>query len=87
MDTAELDADKKDRKSEKYAIDIEGTIYPWNEATITVPQIRELGGLPAGVPVLEIDLKTNDERTLPEDAIVQLKPGLGFSKKVEFRRG
>jgi hypothetical protein len=71
----------------KYAIDIEGTVYSWDEPTITVPQIRTFGGLPADVPVVEINLQTNEERTLPEDEMVQLKPGLGFSKKVEFRRG
>jgi hypothetical protein len=71
----------------KYAIDIEGSIYPWDEPTITVPQIRTLGRLPTDLPVMEIDLRTNAERTLPEDEAVELKPGLGFSKKVEFRRG
>ena len=70
-----------------FAIDIEGRIYDWDKPTITVLQLRELGGLPSDVPVIEVDLKTNDERTLPEGEIVKLKPGLGFSKKVEFRRG
>lgn len=87
MNSTELEIDKKGRKPARYAIDIEGTIYDWDEPTITVPQLRDLGGLPAGVPVLEIDLKTNEERTLDEGEIVELKPGLGFSKKVEFRRG
>ncbi len=71
----------------RYAIDIEGTIYSWDEPTIAVPQIRQLGGLPTDVPVLEINLKTNEERTLAEDEVIELKPGLGFSKKIEFRRG
>lgn len=87
MTSTELEIEKKGRKPARYAIDIEGTIHDWDEPTITVPQLRDLGELPAGVPVLEIDLKTNDERTLDEGEIVELKPGLGFSKKVEFRRG
>jgi hypothetical protein len=84
---AKLDTEQSTKKPAKYAIDIEGVIYDWDDPTITPRQIRELGGLPADVPVLEIDLKTNDERTLAETDVVHLKPGLGFSKKVEFRRG
>jgi hypothetical protein len=71
----------------KFHIDIEGTIHDWNEDTITVPQIRELGGLPNDLPVLEIDLKDNTQRELREDEVVQLRPGLGFSKKVRYQRG
>jgi hypothetical protein len=70
----------------KYHIDIEGTIYDWDQDTITVPQIRELGNLPTNLPVLEID-KDNNQRTLAEDEVVELKPGMGFSKKVTYQRG
>src|SRR6266540_2131779 len=69
----------------RYAIDIEGAIHDWDQATITVSQIRQLGGLPADQAVLMIDLKTNAERTLTEDEVIEVTPGLGFSKKVEFR--
>ena len=34
-----------------------------------------------------VDLKTNDERDLREDEVIDLKPGHGFSKKVKFKRG
>lgn len=71
----------------KFEINIEGTIHRWPVSTITVPQLRELGELPADQPVLEVDLQTNEERTLTEDAIVVLKPGQGFGRKVEFKRG
>ena len=87
METTATETHRSGRHGPKYAIDIEGSVYPWDEPTITVPQIRMLGGLPTDVPVIEIDLQTNEERTLPEDEVVELKPGLGFSKKVEFRRG
>ena len=36
--------------------------------------------------VTEVD-KDNNERTLKPGESVELKPGLGFSKKVRFRRG
>jgi len=71
----------------KYLLDIEGQKYPWDEDTITVSQIRALGGLPADVPVIEVDLQHGTERQLGEDEVVQLRPGLGFSKKVSFKRG
>lgn len=71
----------------KYEVNIEGTTHPWGEETITPVQIRELGGLPADQPVIEVDLKTNEERTLVEDEVVEVKPGKGFGKKVSFKRG
>jgi hypothetical protein len=74
-------------KKSKYHIDIEGTIYDWDEETITVPQLRDLGDLPANVPVIEVDFKDNSERELPEDAVIELKPGQGFAKKLGYKRG
>src|SRR5689334_22583996 len=40
----------------KFFVNVEGTVYPWDHDTITVPQIRELGSLPPDTPVLQIDL-------------------------------
>ncbi len=71
----------------KFLIDIEGTKHPWDEDTITVPQLRTLGSLPEDVPVIEVDLHAGTERELREDEVVTLKPGQGFSKKVSFKRG
>lgn len=71
----------------EYLIDIEGTQHPWHAGTITVPEIRKLGHLPQEVPVLEVNLHTGTQRQLPEDEIVQIRPGMGYSKKVSFRRG
>lgn len=70
-----------------YEIDIEGVIHPWAQATITVPQLRTLGDLPQSESVLEVNLQTQVEITLAEDAVVDLKPGHGFSRKVGFKRG
>jgi len=80
-------AKTRPRTKQKYEIDIEGTLHLWDEDTITVPQIRDLGNLPQDVPVIEVDFEDNSERTLPEDEIVELKPGKGFGKKVGFKRG
>jgi hypothetical protein len=37
--------------------------------------------------VIEIDFDDNTEHTLAEDAVVTVKPGHGFGKKIEFKRG
>jgi hypothetical protein len=73
-------------KKPKYEINIEDKLYPWTSDTITVPEIRELGSLPANLPVIEVD-QHNNERTLAEDEVVKLKPGHSFGKKVHFKRG
>ena len=71
----------------KYEINIEGTIYPWDIPTITVPQLRALAGFPADQQILEIDLATNEEQTLPAGAVIELQPGKGYAKKVRYQRG
>ncbi len=71
----------------KYIVNIDDVDHPWDRETISVPEIRTLGGIPAGTEVLEVNLETNEERTLREDEVVALKPGHGFGKKIKFRRG
>lgn len=71
----------------KFEINIEGELYEWDRDTITVPEIRDLANLPTNIPVIEVDLKDQTEKTLAEDAVVELKPGKGFGKKVGFKRG
>jgi hypothetical protein len=80
-------SEKDKPEKDKYEVNIEGDIHPWAEATITVPQLRELGHLPADQPVIEVSFETNVETTLDETAVVQLKPGHGFGRKVGFKRG
>ncbi len=70
-----------------YEVDLEGDIQEWPRSTITVAEIRQLAGWPADQQVVMVDLGTNDEVTLAEDATIELKPGHGFSKKVKFKRG
>jgi hypothetical protein len=72
---------------DKYEVNIEGDLHQWPNSTITVPQIRDLGNLPADQQVIEVDLQTNNEVTLAEDATVELKPGKGFGRKIQFKRG
>ena len=70
-----------------YKLDLEGVVKDWHEPTITVPQIRDLAGWAGDQQVVVVDMATNDEVALTEDATVELKPGLGFAKKIKFKRG
>ena len=70
----------------KFVLDIEGVLHDWPDTTITTEQIAELGGWDPSVGVIQID-KDNNERTLEAGEIVELKPGMGFSKKVKWKRG
>jgi hypothetical protein len=70
----------------KYFLDIDGVEKEWDRSTITVPQLRALGGIPDGTPVIQIDEDEN-ETTLEEGSVVILKPGHRFGKKVHWKRG
>lgn len=71
----------------KYQIDIEGTKHPWNDDTITTEQIIALGGWELSQGAVIIDDKTQEERTLQPGEVIEIKPGMGFAKKVKFKRG
>ena len=77
---------KDNRQGPKYFVEIEGVEYEWNKETITVSEIRQLGSLPADLPVIEVDPE-NNEQTLSEDEEVTLKPGHRFGKKISYKRG
>lgn len=79
-------SDKKGIQEPKFTLDIEGALKPWDEDTITTEQIAKLGGWDVSLGVLLID-EDNNQRTLQPKEVVKLEPGLGFSKKVRFKRG
>lgn len=79
--------ESKSKGKAKYELDLEGVPYDWAKPTITIAELRELAGWNADQPIVEVDLKTGVETTLAEDAVIELKPGHGFGKKVRFQRG
>ena len=87
MSGSQTQESKPKDKKPKYEINIEGGLHPWEEDTISVPQIRQLAGWDDTQPVVEVELSDNSERTLAEDETVELKPGHGFGKKIKFQRG
>ena len=70
----------------KFWLDIEGTLKPWNQETITTEQIADLGGWDPKEGVILID-EDNDERTLQPGEVIKLRPGIAFSKDIRFKRG
>lgn len=79
-----------EQPSGPYHVMIEGTVYDWHKESISVPEIRQLGGLPEDRSVVEVDLQTNETRKLAEDDVhhpAELEPGKGVSKRVNFQRG
>jgi hypothetical protein len=68
-------------------VNIEGIDHAWEQGSISVPQIRQLGGIPDGTEIIEVDVDDNTERTLREDEKVSLPSGKEYGKKVKFRRG
>lgn len=75
------------QKGPEYEVNLDGDMRAWAKSTISVAEIRRLAGWGDDQPVVIVDLKTNEERDLREDEVVDLKPGQGFSKKIKFKRG
>ncbi len=87
--TAIAQKDKPDQDKDhgpKFILDIEGRLIDWNQDTILAEKIAELGGWAFSQGVMLID-KDNVEHQLQAGQVVELKPGMGFSKKVRFKRG
>jgi len=77
---------KENQKGPKFILDIEGVLKTWDKDTITTEEVITLGGWAPSLGAILID-KDNNERNLQPGEVVELKPGMGFSKKVRFRRG
>ncbi|MGH9783121.1 MAG: hypothetical protein ACRD88_02955 [Terriglobia bacterium] len=85
-----------DQEAPKFTVLVEGRVHSWHKKTISVPEIRSLGGLPEDRPVVELEMVGGEdygpvaERALKEDEIhelVPLEPGKYVKKHAEFRRG
>lgn len=79
---------KEDKgKGPKYYLNIEGEKKPWGKDTITTEEIIKLGGWDPSLGAIIIDLKTNEERTLQPGELIEIKSGMGYGKKIKFKRG
>lgn len=71
----------------KFTLDIEGELTPWDNDTITTEEVAALGEWEISLGVVLVDLKDGTERNLEPGEVVDVKPGMGFSKKIRFQRG
>ena len=71
----------------KFEVDIEGAFKPWDKDTITLEEVAALGGWDVSQGVVIIDLEDGTERNMEPDEVFKLRPGIGFSKKIRFKRG
>ena len=72
-----------------YEVTIEDRLYPWTKPTITAAEIRELGGMPPGAPVMKVDLVGGTQEPLNDSDVHELphlEPGKGIVKRIAFRR-
>ncbi len=69
-----------------FHLDIEGRTFAWGQPTITTEEIARLGGWDPAQGVIMVD-RENTERTLNPDERVEIKPGLGFGKRIRWKRG
>jgi hypothetical protein len=85
-----------DQEAQKFSVMIEGKVHAWDKKTISVPEIRALGGLPSDRPVLEMEMAGGEdygpitERVLKEDEVhelVPLEPGKAHAKHITFMGG
>ena len=85
-----------DQEAPKFSVMIEGKVRAWGKRTISVPEIRSLGGLPDDCPVLEMEMAGGEdygpitERVLKEDEVHELVPlewGKPHAKHTTFKGG
>jgi Multiubiquitin len=72
--------------AKSFELDIEGKTVVWNAPTVTTEEIARLGGWDPSQGVIMVD-RDNNERTLGVNERVEIKPGLGFGKRVRWKRG
>lgn len=86
-DAIQQNSDGADRNGPKYYVNIDGKDYSWTNATITAVDIRSMAGWSSDQSVDEVDLKTGSKTSISDSQVIDLKPGHGFAKKIEFVSG
>ncbi len=86
MSTITLPQEQEKVEGKKFFVNIEGREYSWDTETITVPEIRHLGNIPADQQIVE-ESPDGTERTLSENELVTIKPGHRHGRAPKYRRG
>jgi hypothetical protein len=69
-----------------FELEIEGKSVTWSGPIITTEEIARLGGWDPAQGVIMVD-RENNERTLGADEKIEIKPGIGFGKRIRWKRG
>lgn len=69
-----------------FELNIEGKNFHWSHPTITAEEIAHLGGWDPAQGVIMVDRENNEQALNPGERI-EIKPGLGFGKRVRWKRG
>jgi hypothetical protein len=70
----------------KYFVEIDGTEYEFDHEPVTGGEIMDEAGIPREQGLLEL-LDDGQQRQVPVDEEIELKPGKRFKKRPRFRRG
>ncbi len=81
-----MDVRVETHRGQKFFVNIEGIEYEWDKDTITTQEIRNLGGLPADLPIIQ-ESPDGTERTLAEGETITLQPGHRHGRAAKYRRG
>lgn len=78
--------ERQEKTEKKFYANIEGKEYPRDKETMTVAELKAVGNLPRGLPVVE-EFPDGTEKTLADHDTVALKPGHRFGRAPKFKRG
>jgi len=70
----------------KYHFWVDGVEHVVHQETLTVAEIKAIGGVPADLPLLLLH-DDGTEEVLRDDETVELKPGRRFARAPRFKRG
>jgi len=74
------------QKGKKYYFWVDEVEHIVQDESLTVAQIKEIGGVPADLPLLLLN-EDGSEEALRDDMIIELKPGRRFARAPRFKRG
>jgi len=70
----------------KFHFWVDGVEHVVYEESLTVAQIKQIGGVPADLPLLLLHDDGSEEQ-LADDQVIELKPGRRFARAPRFKRG
>jgi hypothetical protein len=69
-----------------YFVEVDGAEYEFDHEPVTGGEIMDKAGIPRDQGLLEL-LEDGQQRQVPVDEEIELKPGKRFKKRPRFRRG